>query len=80
MDTREIEFRPVVDERGMLVLFDIFIDGVWQGSRRTLTQCVEQVHHARLGASRHTQTKVHPSGASRACQRLSLTAADRRGK
>lgn len=34
-----LELRPVYDGRGEVVLFDIFIDMRWHGSRRTFEQC-----------------------------------------
>lgn len=30
---------PLFDENGDAILFDIYIDGVWHGSRRTLEHC-----------------------------------------
>jgi hypothetical protein len=30
---------PVYDEDGNVVVYDIYVDGVWVGSRRTLAQC-----------------------------------------
>lgn len=30
---------PLLDENGDAILFDMYIDGVWHGSRRTLPQC-----------------------------------------
>lgn len=41
---------PVLDKDGSVLLYDIYIDDVWQGSRRTIRQCEEQmrqVRHAR---------------------------------
>ena len=32
---------PVFDKDGGTVLFDMYVDGVWIGSRRTLQQCEE---------------------------------------
>lgn len=43
---RVIESRPVLDERGIAVLFDLWVDGVWIGSRRTLEQCELELSHA----------------------------------
>lgn len=37
-----IEFEPVYDGT-KFVVYDIFIDGVWLGSRRTYAQCLEAV-------------------------------------
>lgn len=36
-----LECEPVYDERSRFVLYDIFIDGHWHGSRRTYQQCLE---------------------------------------
>lgn len=36
-----IELRPVLDENGLPIVHDIYIDGVWHGSRRTVAQCNE---------------------------------------
>lgn len=33
------ELIAVRDKAGAVVLYDMFIDGVWHGSRRTLEQC-----------------------------------------
>jgi D-alanyl-lipoteichoic acid acyltransferase DltB (MBOAT superfamily) len=30
---------PLLDENGVPLLFDMYIDGIWHGSRRTLVQC-----------------------------------------
>ena len=37
---------PVLDKDGNVILFDMYIDGVWIGSRRTEEQCWEQLRHA----------------------------------
>lgn len=38
--------RPVVDPiTGEIILYDIFIDGKWIGSRSTITQCAERLRH-----------------------------------
>ena len=39
VEVSDIEARPVCDERGFAVLFDLWIDGVWVGSRRTAEHC-----------------------------------------
>lgn len=31
---------PVLDKHGNVVLYDMYVDGEWHGSRRTLEQCV----------------------------------------
>jgi hypothetical protein len=30
---------PLLDENGMAILFDMYVDGAWHGSQRTLAQC-----------------------------------------
>jgi len=30
---------PLLDEKGVAILFDMYVDGVWHGSKRTLAQC-----------------------------------------
>jgi hypothetical protein len=40
-----IEARPVVDCRGFVVLFDLWVAGQWIGSRRTAEQCEERLSH-----------------------------------
>ena len=35
-----VELRPVIDQyNGRVILFDIYRDGQWLGSRRTVEQC-----------------------------------------
>ena len=34
---------PVFDKDGSVLLFDIYVDGKWIGSRRTFAQCREVV-------------------------------------
>lgn len=34
-----IEVRPLLDQRGFVVLFDLWVGGQWVGSRRTAEQC-----------------------------------------
>lgn len=36
-----IEFRRIYDDDGKCILFDIYLDGNWVGSRRTIKQCFE---------------------------------------
>jgi hypothetical protein len=36
-----IEARPILDERGFVVVFDLWVAGQWVGSRRTAEQCEE---------------------------------------
>ncbi len=36
-----IDVVPVLDERGMVVVFDLWVAGKWVGSRRTADQCAE---------------------------------------
>jgi hypothetical protein len=40
-DVPDIEARPVLDHRGFVVLFDLWVAGKWVGSRRTALQCEE---------------------------------------
>lgn len=35
----DIEARAVKDERGFALLFDLWVNGKWVGSRRTVEQC-----------------------------------------
>lgn len=41
----DIESRPLLDERGFAVLFDLWVGGVWVGSRRTVDQCEQWLSH-----------------------------------
>lgn len=41
----DIEARPVLDERGYAVLFDLWVNGTWVGSRRTAEQCEQHLSH-----------------------------------
>lgn len=34
-----IEARPLLDARGFVILFDLWVAGKWVGSRRTEQQC-----------------------------------------
>lgn len=34
-----IEVWPVLDQRGFVVVFDLWVSGKWVGSRRTAEQC-----------------------------------------
>lgn len=36
-----IDVLPLVDARGIVVLFDLWIAGKWVGSRRTADQCAD---------------------------------------
>jgi hypothetical protein len=38
--------RPVRDDDGAIVLFDMWLDGQWLGSRRTVAQCREEFEYA----------------------------------
>jgi len=40
-DPADIEARAVKDERGFALLFDLWVNGKWVGSRRTVEQCEE---------------------------------------
>lgn len=37
----DIDVTPLVDERGHVILFDLWVSGRWVGSRRTTVQCEE---------------------------------------
>lgn len=39
--------RPVLNKDGGVILIDMYVDGVWIGSRRTEAQCREALRHAR---------------------------------
>lgn len=41
MDPTDIEARGVKDDRGFALLFDLWVNGKWVGSRRTVEQCEE---------------------------------------
>jgi hypothetical protein len=41
VDPADIEARAVKDDRGFAVLFDLWVNGKWAGSRRTVEQCEE---------------------------------------
>lgn len=38
----KVEFKPIV-VKDEIILYDIYIDDVWHGSRRTLEQCEDYV-------------------------------------
>lgn len=40
-DPADIEARAVKDHRGFALLFDLWVNGKWVGSRRTVEQCEE---------------------------------------
>jgi hypothetical protein len=40
-----IDARPVLDSRGFVVLFDLWVAGKWVGSRRTVEQCEQWLSH-----------------------------------
>jgi hypothetical protein len=42
-----IIYVPVADKDGSPLLWDIYIDGVWHGSRRLLAQCEDYVRPRR---------------------------------
>jgi hypothetical protein len=44
-EPHDIEARGVKDERDNALLFDLWVDGVWVGSRRTVRQCEQQLSH-----------------------------------
>ena len=35
----DIEARPILDERGFAIAFDLWVNRRWVGSRRTVEQC-----------------------------------------
>ena len=39
VEVTDIEARPILDERGFAILFDLWVAGQWVGSRRTVEQC-----------------------------------------
>jgi hypothetical protein len=39
VDVPDIEAKPLLDERGFAILFDLWVAGKWVGSRRTVEQC-----------------------------------------
>lgn len=39
VDSADIEARAVKDDRGFALLFDLWVNGHWVGSRRTVEQC-----------------------------------------
>lgn len=41
----DIEARPVLDSRGIAILFDLYIGKEWVGSRRTVEQCEQWLSH-----------------------------------
>lgn len=54
MEPRDIEARAVKDARGFALLFDLWVDGEWVGSRRTVEQCEDYLSHlcgVRVGAT-----------------------------
>lgn len=44
-ETPGIEARPVLDARGFVVVFDLWVGREWVGSRRTVEQCEEWLSH-----------------------------------
>ena len=34
-----LETRAVLDDHGAVVLYDMYVNGEWHGSRRTMRQC-----------------------------------------
>lgn len=45
VDVPDIEVRPLLDERGFAVLYDLWVAGKWVGSRRTAEQCELLLSH-----------------------------------
>lgn len=53
----ETKVVPLLDESGVPLLFDMYIDGIWHGSRRTLIQCESYFNfilHPAIGSSRRS--------------------------
>ena len=44
-EPEDIEARGVKDERGFALLFDLWVNGRWVGSRRTVEQCEQWLSH-----------------------------------
>lgn len=44
-ETPDIEARAIKDERGFALLFDLWVNGKWVGSRRTVEQCEQWLTH-----------------------------------
>lgn len=40
-----IDTKPVLDHRGFVLLFDLWVAGKWVGSRRTAEQCEQWLSH-----------------------------------
>ncbi len=40
-----IDTLPVLDGRGLVVVFDLWVAGQWVGSRRTAEQCEQWLSH-----------------------------------
>lgn len=40
-----IDARPLLDDRGFVVLFDLWVAGQWIGSRHTVAQCEQRLSH-----------------------------------
>lgn len=40
-----IDIVQVLDDKGRIILHDIYIDGVWHGSRRTKKQAMQYIRH-----------------------------------
>lgn len=45
IEVPDIQARPVLDERGFAILFDLWIADRWVGSRRTAEQCEDHLTH-----------------------------------
>lgn len=41
----DIEARPILDERGFAIAFDLWVAGRWVGSRCTVEQCEMYLSH-----------------------------------
>lgn len=62
-----ITYTPVKDAAGEISLYDIHVDGVWIGSRRTMAQCQQAVANL---------TPMAPSITCPRCQRVSYNPND----
>ena len=45
IDAPAIDTTPVLDDRGFVVVFDLWVGRQWVGSRRTVEQCEDWLSH-----------------------------------
>ncbi len=57
------ELVPVYDEAGNIILYDIYVDNKWVGSRRTVDQCDDRVRHLSPGSKITVRTMPRPRAA-----------------